>query len=88
MSFYSSEITHDDTLVFEAKQTFRYFLSTILRRVQNVNSSSASQEEQDEYLIDEICWLLMDFVDRGFVRIEIFVFRSILTSSFTNDFVR
>jgi len=29
-------ITHDDSLVYEAKHVFRYLLATVIRRVQNV----------------------------------------------------
>ncbi|CAF3355821.1 unnamed protein product [Rotaria socialis] len=32
-----SLITHDDSLVYEAKHVFRYFLATVIRRVQNVD---------------------------------------------------
>ena len=29
-------ITHDDSLVFEAKHVFRFLLATVIRRLQNV----------------------------------------------------
>lgn len=34
--FYFRLITHDDTVVFEAKHVFRYFLATVIRRIENV----------------------------------------------------
>ena len=33
-------ITHDDTLVHEAKNVFRYLLATVIRRLQNVRDDS------------------------------------------------
>jgi hypothetical protein len=30
-------ITHDDSLVYEAKHVFRFLLATVIRRVQNVS---------------------------------------------------
>jgi len=31
-------ITHDDSLVFEAKHAFRFLLATVIRRLQNVGN--------------------------------------------------
>jgi hypothetical protein len=35
-NIYFRLITHDDSLVYEAKHVFRFLLATVIRRIQNV----------------------------------------------------
>ncbi|CAF4609116.1 unnamed protein product [Rotaria sp. Silwood1] len=58
-----SQITHDDSVVYEAKHVFRFFLATVIRRIQNVDINA--------FVLERLLPLIFQTYDRYIQTIKI-----------------
>ncbi|CAF1564117.1 unnamed protein product [Rotaria sordida] len=72
-----SLITHDDSVVYETKYVFRFFLATVIRRIQNVNINV--------FVLERLLPLIFQTLDRYIQMIKI---ESLNESQFSNDFLK